>query len=293
MKKAALITLLALFSMAGYSQDWISDQEVMSSVRAKFNALKLAFDSVQAGLLDTIEFASGHQLYEVDIVTDTAYLNNDTVYTASYFKFGEMYQWHEGVTTDIDESGVDNLIGNFTSTNLRGWTFDAGSTGKVTHVGNNGGDTIRVTCVSHGLSDEAIISIRGTTSYNGVFEIDSINADTFDIVTTYVADESGNWDEGSHLIAGTTAGGLYYISLTITMNSEADSTGYQFKVYKETTALTNVWIEHYCVTAEDENCSTAGIVSITAGDRIYISVQNEDDASDVLIYAANLTLFKL
>jgi hypothetical protein len=51
-----------------------------------------------------------------------------------------------------------------------------------------------VTDATHGLSDGDKIKIAGTTSYNGTFAIDYIDADNFDIETAFVADDAtGTW----------------------------------------------------------------------------------------------------
>lgn len=80
--------------------------------------------------------------------------------------------------------------GNFNATALH---TDTVATGTITAFAQNG-LSVTVTSANHGLyaGDELIIT--GTTSYNGVFKIDNVTLNTFDIVDTWVADDAtGTW----------------------------------------------------------------------------------------------------
>jgi len=68
--------------------------------------------------------------------------------------------------------------------------------GDITAVADNGSGAARITSASHGLVSGDKVTISGTTSYNGsALTITKITDDTFDIVTSYVADETGSWVE--------------------------------------------------------------------------------------------------
>lgn len=48
----------------------------------------------------------------------------------------------------------------------------------------------KVTSAIHGFSDEDVVFISGTTSYNGAWEISNVTTNTFDIITAFVANDA-------------------------------------------------------------------------------------------------------
>ncbi len=70
------------------------------------------------------------------------------------------------------------------------------STGSITVFADGGDSDTTVTSNGHGLSEDDIIQISGTTSYNGVFTINTVNVNDFIIETAFVADDAtGTWNE--------------------------------------------------------------------------------------------------
>ena len=57
-----------------------------------------------------------------------------------------------------------------------------------------GADITRVTSAGHALSDNEIVKITGTTNYDGIYSIQYVDANNFDIALTFVLnDATGNW----------------------------------------------------------------------------------------------------
>ena len=89
--------------------------------------------------------------------------------------YAEMYWDANATATVVETAGTPILINNATTGSLNNWTFVAGITSGnanaiTTFADYNGtvtGSTL-ITSPTHGLTDEDIISIRGTTNYNGV-----------------------------------------------------------------------------------------------------------------------------
>ena len=94
------------------------------------------------------------------------------------------------------------------------------TTDTITAVTDQGGGTVRITTGNeHGIStlDERgntqKVAIIGTTSYNGSYTITVIDSTNFDITATFVATETGNWQEiigrssSTNTIASTTKAG--------------------------------------------------------------------------------------
>jgi hypothetical protein len=70
------------------------------------------------------------------------------------------------------------------------------STGSITAFADAGDSDTTVTSATHNLSNGDKVSITGTTSYNGIFEINSVGANDFVIETAFVADDAtGTWNE--------------------------------------------------------------------------------------------------
>jgi len=204
-----------------------------------------------------------------------------------------MFQYNAARTVAIDEATTDNLIRGFTTGSLAGWTFDDGSTGGITAVANAGGGILTITSAAHGLLENSIISIRGTTDYNGVFVIDSLNVNQFQITATWVTDQPGTWDEGSCLIAGIYAGGEYQIGFSLS-GSAAALKVMRFMIYNGATLQTKLVAERYFVDGQIVPCGSAsGHVTIAAGNRITICVEGVTDATDFVLENANINLNKL
>jgi len=69
-----------------------------------------------------------------------------------------------------------------------------GTSGSITAFANAGGGQVTVTSAAHGLSKDNVVTINGTTSYNGTFSIRNVTTNTFEITDTWVAnDATGTW----------------------------------------------------------------------------------------------------
>lgn len=188
-----------------------------------------------AGSVKNIRAVSEGPLNLREIATPVAIPNYGAIYTKSdnklYFQDGagiehevfivgnyyaEMYLDNNAIATVIETSDTPIALRHCSAGFLNGWTFNAGSAGAITAYADYGATvagTVKATSAAHGLTTGDIITIRGTTSYNGVFEITVIDADNFYFTDTWVADDgASDWDEGSYLLAGSGAGGIYAIS---------------------------------------------------------------------------------
>ena len=104
----------------------------------------------------------------------------------------------------IDESiVVDNLLDNFSFESSE----SIGSiTAFATYDSTVEGATL-VTDAAHGLSTGDIITISGTTNYNGLWQVVVVSSSTFYIMTPFIADDgTGTWREGVSSQEGTASG---------------------------------------------------------------------------------------
>ena len=66
----------------------------------------------------------------------------------------------------------------------------------ITAFADAGSGEVTVTCAAHGLSTNDVVTIVGTTSYNGTFVVTKVDANSFKITDTWVADDAtGNIGE--------------------------------------------------------------------------------------------------
>lgn len=84
---------------------------------------------------------------------------------------------------------TENLI-VFDKTRMNKFVSSA-STGKtITVFADAGGGEVTVTAASHGFLTNDIVTITGTTSYNGTFNITKVDANNFKITDTWVANDA-------------------------------------------------------------------------------------------------------
>jgi hypothetical protein len=71
-----------------------------------------------------------------------------------------------------------------------------GITGTIASIADYSGTvagTVKVTDTAHGLLTGNIVSITGTTNYNGIYTVTKIDANSFYITATWGATETGAW----------------------------------------------------------------------------------------------------
>jgi len=90
-----------------------------------------------------------------------------------------------------DSSGRHFIIG--AGYNGHAYKLDIGNTddtGLITAQATGGTGYVTITSANHGLENGDVVTIAGTTSYNGSFTVSSAAQNTFKIADTYVADEA-------------------------------------------------------------------------------------------------------
>lgn len=102
---------------------------------------------------------------------------------------------HIGKSATFD---VLQIIGNPIVETPLSKFLKTGTTGTITSFSDAGGGLTEITSTSHGLITHEPITITGTTSYNGGFDITVTGTDTFTIDRVFVADDAtGTWDSES------------------------------------------------------------------------------------------------
>jgi hypothetical protein len=230
-----------------------------------------------------------------ETTTPTADANYGKIYTKSdnllYFQDGagvehalaefdtdyaEMYLNANANVTTIETANTPIALRQFTTGSLDGWTFDAGSTGAITAYADAGAGQITVTSNGHGLATGDVVSIRGTTNYNGIFVIANALTNTFEITDTWVADDgASDWDEPSNLVAGAAAAGVYDIAWNMSSSEQggAGST-VTFAAYINGTAQNNTRIQRKFANNDVGAFGGRGILTISASDIVFITASS-------------------
>lgn len=236
-------------------------------------------------------------LYFPEITTPTAIANFGAYYTKNdnfpYFQdgagaehvlseadtdYGEMYLNANANVTTIETANIPIALKEYTTGSLNTWTFDAGSTAAITVYADYSG-TVAGTVLAtstHGLTTGDIISIRGTTNYNGVFQITVTDGTHFYFTDTWVADDgASDFDEPSHLIAGIGAAGVYKVSWHLS-SAEGGGAGSSFiwKIYLNDTAQPKS-ISSRKFSNNDVGAMSGGeIMTIADGDWVFLTAES-------------------
>lgn len=213
--------------------------------------------------------------------------------------YGGMYMYGNGTATPIRAASKYHLVENFGTGAVNKWTFDAGSNGEVADTADNGSGKLRITTgAAHGLVTNEIVSINGltTAAQNAVTRVTNIGETTFDCqdINYATADETGYWNQGSSLKAGTGAAGVYLANLSCSMTSAGNNKKYNWELYQNATELNNISITRMVATGADEDAVAAsGMITIAEGDYITFAVEGLTDDTDLTMINANVNLHKI
>lgn len=225
-----------------------------------------------------------------------AYEDDKEIIASNY---AEMFIYEGVAVTPIDTANVYHLIGGMEVGLINGWTFDAGSTGAISAFADYSGTvagTVKVTDVSHGLLTGEVVTIAGTTNYNGVFVVTRIDDNNFYITDTWVAnDAAGNWYQGSSLKAGPAAAGLYGILWNASFTSAGNNKVYQLEVFHNAAEVDKSAAEQKIATGADIQAMAAPMrfLQVSAGDYITLGVSGITDATDLTFVHAAVSLSRM
>lgn len=221
----------------------------------------------------------------------------DTISGTSSAEYAEMYLNNNSNASVLETANTPIALRQFTTGDVSGWTFDAGLTGAITAYADYNGTvagTVLATSATHGLSTGDIISIRGTTNYNGVFQITVVGASSFYFTDTWVADDgASDWDEASYLEAGVDASGKYHVSWSLS-TSEGGAAGstVTFIIYINETAQSRTTISRKFSNNDVGAMASSGIIDVVVGDRVFITAESTG-TNDITNKYGNFTIIRL
>lgn len=222
--------------------------------------------------------------------------NWEVLQATSVAHFGEMHAHDNSTATVINTAAIPHLMqGLFSEEDSEGFLFALGSTGPISAFAEYStvvSGTTQVTDVGHGLSSGAILSISGTTSYNGIFEATVIDSDNYYIVDTFVADDAtGNWYEGDSLINNTGKSAKYMIDFNGFGTPETNNDVLSFHLYKGAVNLESLESKRKFTSSTDVGSITAsGLVTLADGDTVTFGIINTAGTGDFTMEHVNVVI---
>ena len=207
---------------------------------------------------------------------------------------GEMSEYNN---SDPMVIAIDGLLygapGLVAGSNLNGFTGVNSSTGAITIFADAGLGQVTVTSNGHGLSNDYMVTIDGTTNYDGRYSITNIQTNTFEITHSWDGnDATGNFWSGSKLIYDNGKPTLTFrvigsLSIAPEFSEELffwaiEKNGIlQTRTASESDASDNVTV--YII-------PISGRIELQANDIIELVVQNVNDDHNMTIKHANINL---
>ena len=193
--------------------------------------------------------------------------------------YGEAYIYNSSTATVIETADTPiALRADILTGTVDGFTFAAGSTAAITVYADYSG-TVAGTVLAtstHGLTTGNIITIRGTTNYNGIFQITVVDLTHFYFTDTWVADDgASDFDQPARLIAGTGAVGTYASTWQMS-TAPASACTLIWKMNRNTVPCYKSTAERKYAINDLDTCSSSCIFTIADGDIIWLSVQSSD-----------------
>lgn len=294
--------------MAGYTA--IANLETGLSVRGKLNTqfgelfgenAKATVSVADAAALAAIpsEYLSvGKIVHQVDTNTDYSW-NGATwdVHTPLGGQFhGECYLYSNATEMAIDIVNKYHACPNASAGLASGFTFKAGKVSAVSGVASAaGGAMITCTSVAHGFLDGEVVTITNSTNYDGVYLVESKTDDTFVVAKAYVATRQFNAVRGFSLRANTGTEGTFVLDWNCSArNVTGTNKDWRIEANKNLIAEDKASSQVRLPSSTETSALAAGcIMTIVAGDYLWISVKNLTDATDILIVDANLRIRRI
>lgn len=209
--------------------------------------------------------------------------------------YASMNEHGNSTPLDIGEAATPIGVGGMSGVNVVGFTFDAGSTGPIASFTNAAGGNVTVGDVAHGLADGDIISITGTTNYNGVFVVQNKADDTFEITHTDDGDDgTGDWYQASALIVSALGEGVYMLIYSINAESGGANKEFEWHIYiNENEQEVTHANQFFAGSAREQSVGGNGVLTLAVGDRVGLFVAGVTDGTDITHKSVTVSLHKV
>jgi hypothetical protein len=248
---------------------------------------------LQSGPLKTVPVPGS-----LEFLTDKFFATQTTGTTRKEIKlvdqyYAEMFVYENAVATTIGNQNVYHAIVALVTGLLSGFTFMAGlsGSGTITDYSGTVAGTVLMTDAAHGLLTGDIVTQHNSTNYNGTFEITKVTDDTYYIIAAYTSDQATDWAMGSYLLCGAGSDGVYRASMNNTAFGSNPNEVFKFELNINLDAADNIASSRKFGGVSDYGAmGSAGLISLSEDDRVWMSVKNETSGADVTIRHSNVNL---
>jgi hypothetical protein len=236
-------------------------------------------------------------------------LNLDALPTELSAYYAEMYSYGKAILFNITVAATYHALclvtaGDIVTGLVNGWTFYAGNivSANITSEANGTGGKLRLVIgAAHGLTTGDLVVI-GKANDLGHNKPTRITTDATNPTTEFLCDDityvagAGNSDatvtRPAYLKAGVNAAGVYLA--TLTLDGTASNSGKAWKWELNTNILPNDnVVTERTSTNSLTSMTTAGLITIAAGDKVWISGKNSTDITDYTVKNFNLNIVKV
>lgn len=223
---------------------------------------------------------------------------NDVSGGGASLRLGEMYMAENTTAQTISTQSVYHLAyvpGECTTGSVARFAYADGATGAITAFADAGGGAVTVTSAAHGLANGQIVSIAGTTNYNGVFEVSGATLNTFAITAAWVADDAtGAWVRGCSLTANAGAAGTYLLNWSASFAGAGAASVYDFCPFIGATCALQCERRRTSGNAAVYGvAASACFISIAVGDVISFGIENASNTNAFTMRYFDLNLHRL
>jgi hypothetical protein len=206
--------------------------------------------------------------------------------------YGEISVSENEVATVIrGENQWQALTANVVTGLVNGFTYVEGLLGEIASTSGTG-TVATINDVAHGLTVGDIVSINGTTSFNGVYVVNTTpDLDSFTILHDGTTDETGFWQRASILSAG--SAGVYDLNWASSGLAAINAHVFDFAPYVNATRIARATARRKFSNADFGSFSGTALVTLEAGDKVGFFVNNNTAAADVTIRSFDLNLSKV
>lgn len=187
--------------------------------------------------------------------------------------YGEAFISENSTPTVIETANSPIALREIETGLVNNWTFDAGATAAITAFADAGGGKVTATS-ANSLSNGDVITVRGTTNYNGIQTVSNVSGAAFEITDTWVADDgASDWDKGASLTAGAGAAGKYS-SMWQMSSFCAGAQIVTFAMNINATQQLKTFAQRKFPVTDLGSCSSTAILDISDGDVIWLSASS-------------------
>lgn len=212
------------------------------------------------------------------------------------FVYGDLYLYDNAAALSIDTAGVYHGVTGLASGTVSGFTAGTSLDGVIASVaeGTPADGKVTVTDVGHGLTTGDIVTIHGSTDYDGVYAITWLTADTFEITAAWTVTRTGFWHRPSRLVTGANSAGPARVCFNVSVNAAANGKRYKLEIFVGTAEQNNIAAEYQAgVNTSWQTVSACGIVTLAASDQVWIGIEGITDATDVTVVHGNLNVQRI